>query len=251
MMPRPVGALIAAMLAAGCSSSPPKFWEAACRDEMAVVRHETPAPAGLAVPAGVWVAFKVLAYSGAAWVEHDSAGYPNHIYEDGPGRYRIWLAKIDDPACRQALRDDGIDPDTRQQVPRHPAATVFGSREACLGVERLGDRVGTGFGAGTQEPIDRQFEGWTAPYLLTTTGGQDPRSEADDPVWRSVILVVSRETLKPIFEAPGLSYSPKTNWFPSIHACGAEPVGAIGLTERELVGVFRLGSDPGEGAQKP
>jgi hypothetical protein len=249
-MPK-LAALMAVVLAAGCSSSPPKFWEAACRDEMAVVRRETPAPAGLSVADSTWMPFKVLVYSGAAWVEHDSAGYPNHIYKDGPGRYRISLAKIDDPACRQALRDEGIDPDTRQQVPRHPAARVFGAQEACLGVERLGDRVEAGFGGRSQEPIARQFEGWTAPYLLTTAGGQDPRSAADDPVWRTAIQVVGRETLQPVFEAPGLSYSPKTSWFPSIYTCGAEPLGAIGLTERALVGVFRLGGATAGPAGKP
>lgn len=250
-MPRPFTAVMAALLAAACSSSPPKFWDAACRDEMAVVRRDVPAPAGLIVPGGSWVPFSVLVHSGAAWVEHDSSGYPNSIYRDGPGRYRISLAKVADPACRQALRDDGFDPDTRQRVPPNPKATVFGARIACLEVERLGDQVTGPFTVTSDKPIAGQFEGWTAPYLLTVAGGQDPRSAADDPVWRTVIQVVSRETLQPIFEAPTLSYAPKTNWFPSIYTCGAEPPGVVGLTERSLVGVFATGGSPGKGSGKP
>lgn len=245
---KPGVALAAGLLFTGCYSSPPAFYKTACEQETAVRRYETPAPAGLAAPGvGIWVPLKLLVYTGAAWVEHNHPGGSGPVYTEGHARYRVWLAKLAEPQCRQSLRDEGIDPDTLKPVPRNPNAPIYGAENACLEAKKLGDYVPDPE-AGRFASLEQWFEGWTAPYLLIVTGEQDPRSTADDPVWRNKVQVVSRETRMPIFENPSFQYWPKTNWFPAMSYCGGTPVGFVGLAEPELKGIF---APAGEGAETP
>lgn len=219
-----VGAVLALVLLGGCYSSPPKFWEAACRDETGERRYETPEPAGLVVPTGVQ-AFDTLLVSGASWVEanvYGVGGKMAELYPQGRGRYALRLTRLSEPACQAALREEGYDPTTLSWTGQRGEPIYKAAELACASAEWLGDAVdpeppSSGIGGLS---LEQRMEGWSAPYIILGSGEIDPRSEPDDPVYRQRIQVLERATGKPIMELLGFSYTPKTNWFPAIMGCG-------------------------------
>ncbi len=222
---RRVGTVLALALLGGCYSSPPKFFDEACRTETGQRRYETPEPAGLAVPYGVQ-AFDVLVITGAEWVEYNEGavyGPAADVFREGVGRYRIRLAKLAEPACQEALRQEGYDPATRAWVAaRSPDARYRGAMHACVEAERIGDRIEELYPSGGQFPtLQDRLKGWTAPYVFIFDSEIDPRSLPDASVTRRVQLIVHRETGRPIVEAIGFSFMPRNDWFLRVTECGS------------------------------
>ena len=146
-----VGTLSAALALSACASKPPAFWDAACANETGEIRHETPAPDGLAVPSGVY-GFAALVLTGAEWVEFDETAVFDRfaaVFHEEPGRYRLRLARLAEPECRQALQLEGYDPVTRVWNRDRAAAAFYeGALIACAEAEWIGALGGPSSSAG-------------------------------------------------------------------------------------------------------